>query len=203
MRAVTFAVILAVGNSSLVAAQTLPVPASPLCIVDGVRQDCASLKKSADSASIERVEVIKGAGAAAKYGPDARDGVVLVTTKGGGRAARVLRDDPLASSFFGPELVMAHQQEIALTDRQRAAIQSAMKDAQNRFVDLQFKLNLETEKLQRLVDPASPDEQKALAQLERVLDIEREVKRVQLALMVRIKSQLTESQQAALRGMRR
>lgn len=206
MRTATLVLMLAAGNSAVAVAQARPqsaAAATPLCIVDGIRTDCAFLRNTADSAMIESVEVIKGPGAASKYGPDAADGVILVKTRGGGRAARLLRDDPLGSSFFGPELVMAHQQEIGLSDRQRAAIQAAMKEAQNRFVDLQFRLNLETEKLQRLVDPPAPDEAKAIAQLERVLDVEREVKRVQLALMVRIKGELTESQQATLRKSRR
>ncbi len=206
MRAITLALTIAFGHSSFAAAQARAQTAlgtMPLCIVDGVRYDCAFLRNASDSASIDRIEVIKGPTAAARYGPDAHDGVILVTTKGGGRAARVLRDDPLSQSFFSPELVMAHQQEIALNDRQRVAIQSAMKDAQSRFVDLQFTLTLETEKLQRLVDPSAPDELKALAQLERVLDVEREVKRAQLELMIRIKRELTESQQAALRKVRR
>jgi hypothetical protein len=46
--------------------------------------------------------------------------------------------DPLARYLFPPELVMANQQAIRLTDRQRASIQEAMRDAQMKFVDLQF-----------------------------------------------------------------
>jgi Spy/CpxP family protein refolding chaperone len=42
------------------------------------------------------------------------------------------------------------------------------------------------------------DEQQVLAQLEKVLSIEREVKRAQVTLLVRIKNKLTPEQQAKL-----
>ena len=43
--------------------------------------------------------------------------------------------DPLARFLFPPELVMAHQEAIGLTDKQRSAIQAAVKDAQAKVVD--------------------------------------------------------------------
>jgi Spy/CpxP family protein refolding chaperone len=46
------------------------------------------------------------------------------------------------------------------------------------------------------------DEQQVLAQLDKVLNAEREVKRTQIALMVRIKNKLKPEQQARLRQLR-
>ena len=111
-------------------------------------------------------------------------------------------EDPLARYLFPLELVMAHQQAIGLTERQRMAIQQAVKDAQGKFVDVQFAMSGEMEKLQRLLQGTSPDESDVLDQVDRVLSLEREVKRAQLALMVRIKNQLTDQQQAALQRLR-
>lgn len=111
--------------------------------------------------------------------------------------------DPFARDFFPPELVMAHQQAIALTERQRNAIQDVMKASQEKFVDLQFKMSAESEKLQQLIKGTSVDEAKVLDEVDRVLAIEREVKRAQLSLMIRTKNQLTEQQQAALRLLRK
>ena len=111
--------------------------------------------------------------------------------------------DPLARYFFPPELVMAHQQAISLTDRQRSAIQEALKDAQGKFIDLQFSMSGEVEKLQRLIQGTSAEEAKVLEQVDRVLNIERQIKHAQLTLMIRIKNQLTEQQQAKLGQLRR
>ena len=112
-------------------------------------------------------------------------------------------EDPLARHLFPLELVMAHQQAIGLTDRQRSAIQEAVKEAQGKFVDVQFTMSADMERLQRLLSGTSPDEARVLEQVDRVLSLEREVKRAQLALMVRIKNELTEQQQAALQRLRR
>jgi Spy/CpxP family protein refolding chaperone len=111
-------------------------------------------------------------------------------------------DDPLAGYLFPPELVIAHQQEIGLTDAQRTAIQTAMKAAQAKFIDLQFQMSAEVEKVQRLVQSPVVDEAKTLEQVDRVLNAEREIKHAQLTLMIRIKNQLTEQQQTALGKLR-
>jgi hypothetical protein len=111
-------------------------------------------------------------------------------------------EDPLARYFYPPELVMANQNAIALSERQRAAIVDAIKDAQGRFVDLQFRMSAEVERLQRLLQNSSVDETRVLDQLDRVLDVERDVKHAQLGLMIRIKNQLGPAQQERLDRLR-
>ena len=54
------------------------------------------------------------------------------------------------------------------------------------------------EKLVSLVKQPRVDEQQALAQLERVLAAEREIKKEQVTLLVRIKNRLTPEQQGKL-----
>jgi uncharacterized membrane protein len=110
--------------------------------------------------------------------------------------------DPLARFLYPPELVMAHQEAVGLTDKQRSAIQDAVKDAQTKVVDIQFKMSAEVEKLQHLIQAPTPDEPKVLDAVSRVLTLERDMKLAQMTLMVRIKSQLTERQQGLLDQMR-
>lgn len=172
----------------------------PICVIDGARRpasDCSGMVAK----TIERVEVVKGPSAATLYGPDAAGhGVISITTKKG--AGALGQEDPFARYLFPPELVMANQQAINLTDRQRSAIQQAMKDAQGKFIDAQFKMSGEGEKLQRLLQGTSVDEAKVLDQVDRVLTIEREIKHVQLTLMMKIKNQLTAEQQNMLTSLR-
>jgi len=111
-------------------------------------------------------------------------------------------EDPLARFLYPPELIMAHQEAIGLTDKQRTAIQEAVKDAQSKLLDMQFRMSAEVEKLQRLIQATTPDEPKVLDEVNRVLTLERDVKVTQMTLMVRIKSQLTERQQSQLNQMR-
>jgi len=111
-------------------------------------------------------------------------------------------EDPLARFLYPPELIMAHQEAIGLSDKQRTAIQDAVKEAQAKLVDMQFRMSGEVEKLQRLIQATTPDEPKVLDEVNRVLTLERDVKVTQMTLMVRIKSQLTERQQSQLNQMR-
>ena len=111
-------------------------------------------------------------------------------------------DDPLARYLFPPELIMANQRAINLTDSQRNSLQQAMSDAQGKFIGLQFKMSSEMEKLQALLQPASVDEAKVLEEVDRVLTIERDVKRTQLSLMIKIKNLLTQQQQNRLTSLR-
>jgi len=110
--------------------------------------------------------------------------------------------DPIARYLYAPELVIAHQEAIGLTDRQRAAIQDAVKDVQSKVLDAQLKLASGGEKLSKLLAASVVDEASVLQQIDQVLASEREVKRAQMTLLVRIKNQLTAAQQGMLDKMR-
>ena len=123
-----------------------------------------------------------------------------------GTAAAVAQgapDDPLRDHFFPPELVMQNQQAIGLGDDQRSALKADLRQAQQRFTELQWKLDDEMERFVALVKAPQVDEQQALAQLDKVLAAEREVKRTQISLLIRIKDRLRPDQQARLQEIRR
>ena len=110
--------------------------------------------------------------------------------------------DPFGRFLFPPELVMQHQGELGLQDAQRATIQAAIQEAQTKFVDAQWRLSAEGEKLGRLLQSTTVDESQVLEQVDRILSIEREVKRAQLTLLVRIKNALSPTQQRKLTELR-
>jgi len=74
--------------------------------------------------------------------------------------------------------------------------------AQTRFTELQFQLQNAMEWPVNLLKQNPADETQVMAQLDKVLNAEDEVKRTQIALMVRIKTKLTRGQQARLRHLR-
>jgi Spy/CpxP family protein refolding chaperone len=111
-------------------------------------------------------------------------------------------DDPISRAVFPPELVMKHAQEINLDERQRAAIKEEVQKMQAKATDAQFDLQGETQKLVRLIQARPVDESSVLAQVDKVLALERQVKRAQILLLVRIKNLLTEPQQAKLAELR-
>jgi Spy/CpxP family protein refolding chaperone len=111
-------------------------------------------------------------------------------------------DDPIARAVFPPELVMKHAQEINLDERQRAALKEEVQKMQAKATDAQFDLQGEVQKMVRLLQVRPVDETAVLAQVDKVLALERQVKRAQILLLVRIKNLLTEPQQARLAELR-
>ncbi len=115
-------------------------------------------------------------------------------------------EDPLARVLFPPELVMQHQQDIALRSDQRTAITKAIQDFQGRVVDLQWRMQEQSQRLAALLDKPAVDQAAALAQVDTVLGVEREVKRLHITLLIQIKNTLSADQQtklAAARGVPR
>jgi Spy/CpxP family protein refolding chaperone len=110
--------------------------------------------------------------------------------------------DPMGQSFFAPELVIQHQEAIGLSAEQKDYFKGEIRQAQLKFTELQWKLQDEMEKLVSLVKQPRVDEQQALAQLEKVLAAEREIKKEQVTLLVRIKNKLTPEQQSKLAELR-
>ena len=159
-----------------------------------------------DMDSVVKVEVVKGAAAAAAYGPDAANGIVVLYVKPGPGLRNCTApsgDDPLANLLLPPDLVLSHQQAINLTEQQRQLIQSTMFDTQKKLLDDQFKLKAQLEQLQSYLRNTAPDEAKVLEQMDKVLGAERDIKRAQLGLMVKLKNSLTQQQQSQLEALRK
>ena len=110
--------------------------------------------------------------------------------------------DPLAHLMFPPDMIMNHARQLSLTDEQKAFMRSEIQKTTATFQDLQWKLHDEMELLQDTMKSSSVNEQQALAQLDKVLDIEREIKRLHIGLAVRLKNHLTPEQQDQLHKMR-
>jgi len=128
--------------------------------------------------------------------------LLLLLALGAARAQQPDRD-PMGQSFFAPELVMQNQEAIGLTDEQKSFLKTEIRAAQLKFTELQWKLQDEMEKMIALVKQPHVEEKDAVAQLERVLALERDIKRAQVTLLVRIKNKLTPEQQVKLAEIRK
>ncbi|HEV8356583.1 MAG TPA: periplasmic heavy metal sensor [Gemmatimonadales bacterium] len=111
-------------------------------------------------------------------------------------------DDPIAHLLFPPELVIQHAQDIGLQPAQRATIVSALKEMQGDMIELKLQMAERGGDLAKLIGEPKVDEAAALAQVDRVLTLEREVKRRQMQLLIRIKNALTPEQQERLARLR-
>ena len=109
--------------------------------------------------------------------------------------------DPMGDAMFPPDMIMQHQRELGLTDEQKAFMRSEINKTTTRFNDLQWQLQDAMEALHETMKANVVDEQQALAQLNRVLDSEREIKTLHMQLAIRLKNRLTPEQQEKLRAM--
>ena len=98
---------------------------------------------------------------------------------------------------------MRHQGDIGLTAAQQESIQRAMQETQTKLVALEWQQQAASEKLAKLVEADQVDEAGALAQAAKVMDVERQIKQANLALLIRIKNVLTPPQQERLRTLRK
>ena len=107
-------------------------------------------------------------------------------------------DNPVAHQLFPPELIMRFHQEINLDENQSQAMKEAIHGAQGKFLDMQWAMQGEVDKLTKLLKAHPVDEQAVMTQMDRVLDRERDIKKAQISLLIRIKNLLSEAQQNKL-----
>ena len=110
--------------------------------------------------------------------------------------------DPLGDVMFPPDLIMRHARELGLTDEQKTFMRGEIQKTTTRFNELQWQLQDAMEVLHQIMEASLVNEQQALSQLNKLLDIEREIKHLQIGMGVRLKNQLTSEQQAKLQEIR-
>src|SRR5438552_282534 len=106
--------------------------------------------------------------------------------------------DPLGDVMFPPELIMGHTHDLGLTDEQKTFMRAEIQRSTARFNELQWQVQDAMEALHELMKANPVNEQQALAQLDKVLDTEREIKRLHFGLAIALKNKLTPEQQAKL-----
>lgn len=107
--------------------------------------------------------------------------------------------DPFVGVFYPPELVLLAQDRIALTPEQLEAVRARWEKTQQRSDELRVKMERETAALAVLTKQERVDEAPLLAQLDKVLEVEREVKHLNLGAAVAAKNLLTPEQQVKMR----
>jgi Spy/CpxP family protein refolding chaperone len=111
--------------------------------------------------------------------------------------------DPLGDSMFPPDLIMQHTRDLGLTDEQKSYMRAEIQKTTMRFNELQWQLQDSMEALHATMKANPVNEQLALSQLDKVLDTEREIKRLHFGLAISLKNKLTPEQQEKLHGMMR
>jgi len=111
-------------------------------------------------------------------------------------------DDPLGDDMFSLDMIMQHQRELALSDAQKEFMRGEMQRTTVRFTELQWQLQDAMEALHETIKGSQINEQQAMAQLNKVLDAEREIKTLHMSMSIHVKNQLTADQQMKLQTIR-
>lgn len=113
--------------------------------------------------------------------------------------------DRVTDLLFSPQLVMRNQAQLGITTEQREYIVEQIQEAQAEYTARTWELEGATEELALRIQQGA-EESLLLEQLDRVLELEREIKRARFLLSVRIRNILTPeqlSQVERLKGDRR
>ena len=128
---------------------------------------------------------------------------ILLALASVARAEPGKSDDPIVARLFPPELIMKHQRELAIDDKQRDVMVAEVQKTQAQLVPLQWQMQGATEQMTKLLDAPKLDETKVLAQVDKMITIEREFKRAHLGLLVRLRNLLTDTQRSRLAELRK
>jgi Spy/CpxP family protein refolding chaperone len=117
------------------------------------------------------------------------------------RAPQPGMPDPMHDVMFPPGMILDHARQLNLTDEQKAYMRAEIQKTTTSFNELQWNLQDQMEILHEMMKASPVIEEQVLGQLNRVLDIERDIKRLHFGLAVRLKNRLTEAQQEQLQKM--
>ena len=129
-------------------------------------------------------------------------GVLMRAAPTAAQGAAKQEADPFAAVLFPPELIMQHARAIRLNDDQRATITRHIEQLQSRVVRMQWQLTEQVQALRQTLARPRVDQDRAIDQLNRVLDTEQEIKKAHLEMLIRIKNVLRPEQQTELARLR-
>lgn len=113
-------------------------------------------------------------------------------------AAQSPAPDVVSENLFPSDLVMQYHEAIGVTEAQKNWFREEMNTSRTRVDELQSKLGQAKGALAALLKKDRADEAAVMAQAEKALNLDRDIKREHFLLLVHIKNKLTPEQQAKL-----
>jgi Spy/CpxP family protein refolding chaperone len=106
--------------------------------------------------------------------------------------------DSFRKNFYAPEMIMKNQSELNLSEEQRKHIIAASQDAQKNFTEWEWALKAENDKLKTMTATPKVDEAACLAQMEKILALEKQIKIQRMKMLISIKNKLNAEQMKKL-----
>jgi|CXWL01.1.fsa_nt_gi hypothetical protein len=110
--------------------------------------------------------------------------------------------DEVRALVYSPEFILENRRLISLSDRQRDQMVADLQGLQTQLISQQMEMEDSREALITAMRAQPANERRVLTALDEVLNIEREVKRLQMRTLLRLRDALTPSQRARLNELR-
>ncbi len=129
-------------------------------------------------------------------------GLVFAAAYGFGQHATTPQQlDPMKRALVEPIMALEFAEEIGLTSAQRNLIEGELKAARTKFRVLEERLRVETKVMFELLDQPGLTEREALDQFDRILDLEKQIKQVNLLCSLHVRTQLRPEQRERLQTL--
>lgn len=127
---------------------------------------------------------------------------LAITSMGFGAAsAAEPKDDVFKGKLFAPNVILQHQSKLDLSKQQFTAIKSAVLEVQSGVAEHEWDLREAYQALMLELDSSPIDEEKVLMHVNSALLAENQVKKKQVAMLVKLKNLLTVEQIAHLESV--
>lgn len=110
--------------------------------------------------------------------------------------------DPFKGKLFAPNVILEHRGELELTKQQFTDIRMAVVDVQTNVAEFEWDVAEAYQQLLAELDKSPIDEDVVLQHVNAALRAENEVKKLQVAMLVRLKNLLTDEQIAYLESVK-
>ena len=127
--------------------------------------------------------------------------LVLFTSAASAQAQRG-QADVFKGKLFPPNIILEHQDELNLSKEQFTAIRAAVVEVQANVAGHEWDLREAYQKALANLDEVPVDENKVLGNVAAVLAAENEVKKLQVAMLIRLRNLLTDEQMEYLRSVK-
>lgn len=111
--------------------------------------------------------------------------------------------DPFKGKLFPPNVILENQAELNLSKEQFTKIRAAVVEVQGNVAEHEWDLREAYMKIMAELDKTPIDEGSVLEHIDVALRAENQVKKQQVAMLVRLKNLLTEQQVQYLEGLER
>jgi hypothetical protein len=109
--------------------------------------------------------------------------------------------DVFKGKLFPPNIILEHQDELGLSKEQFTAIRAAVVEVQANVAEHEWDLREAYQQVLSALDESPVDEDKVLNNVDAALRAENQVKKLQVAMLIKLRNLLTDEQVEYLRSV--